>query len=215
MIDYAHVVRELEAQFLAQLDREPPEPNAAVSGDAGIKQKLYGLLGRAQLRRFFAMAVDHGNLGRIRGLFGAPPYFFVGAGEGLLLRAGGFAARTHMAGASPIPPFSQLVPHFVDEHDRGLSIADDEIVEWPEPRSGNFFFRLRTKRAPPFRVGELLTVAPTPMLTALAKKYGDGERERERERDESPPRYRLKVERIRHRLEETAGASGMISAVLE
>ena len=140
MIDYAHVVRELEAQFLAQLDREPPEPNAAVSGDAGIKQKLYGLLGRAQLRRFFAMAVDHGNLGRIRGLFGAPPYFFVGAGEGLLLRAGGFAARTHMAGASPIPPFSQLVPHFVDEHDRGLSIADDELVEWPEPRSGNFFF---------------------------------------------------------------------------
>ena len=104
---------------------------------------------------------------------------------------------------------------FVRKGDIVLRLADDELVEWPEPRSGNFFFRLRSKRAPPFRVGELLTVAPTPMLTALAKKYGGGERERERERDESPPRYRLKVERIRHRLEETAGASGMISAVLE
>ena len=211
MMDYAHVVSELEAQFLAQLDREPPEPNAAVSGDAGVKQKLYGLLGRAQLRRFFAMAIDNGNLSRIRGLFGAPPYFFVGAGEGLLLRAGGFAARTHLAGASPIPAFSQLVPQFVDEHGRGLSLADDELVEWPEPRSGNFFFRLRNRRAPAFRVGELLTVTPTPLLTALAKKYDRGERGR----DESPPRYRLKVERIRHRLEETAGASGMISVVLE
>ena len=110
--------------------------SAATPGDAGVKQKLYGLLGRAQLRRFFAMAVDHGNLGRIRGLFGAPPYFFVGAGEGLLLRAGGFAARTHMAGASPIPNFSQMVPQFVDQHERGLSLADDELFEWPEPRSG-------------------------------------------------------------------------------
>ena len=46
-------------------------------------------------------------------------------------------------------------------------------------------------------------------------RVGEHGGERERERDESPPRYRLKVERIRHRLEETAGASGMISVVLE
>ena len=210
MIDYDQVLSDLEAQFLAQLDREPPEANATVTGDAAVKQKLYGLLGRAQLRRFCALAIDNGNLSRIRGLFGAPPYFFVGAGEGLLLRAGGFAARTHMAGASPIPAFSQLVPQFVDEHERGLSLADDELTDWPEPRSGNFFFRLRNRRAPAFRVGELLTVTPTPMLTALAKKYGEGEGGR----DERVPSYQLKVERIRHRLEETMGASGMIYAVL-
>ena len=211
MTDYDRVLSDLEAQFLAQLDREPPEANATVSGDAAVKQKLYGLLGRAQLRRFFAMAVDHGNLGRIRGLFGAPPYFFVGAGEGMLMRAGGFAARTHMAGASSIPAFSQVVPQFVDQHERGLSLADDEVSEWPEPRSGNFFFRLRNRRAPAFRAGELLTVTPTPFLQSLARKYGEGEREQ----DAEPPSYRLKVERIRHRLEETAGASGMIYAILE
>lgn len=207
MMDYAHVVSELEAQFLAQLDREPPEANATVAGDAAVKQKLYGLLGRAQLRRFFSLAVDHGNLGRIRGLFGAPPYFFVGAGEGLLLRAGGFAARTHMAGASPIPNFSQMVPQFVDQHDRGLSLAHDELTEWPEPRSGSFFFRLRSKRAPAFRVGELLTVAPTPMLAAVAKKYGQSEEEAR------AASWELKVERIRPRLEDAVGASGMISLV--
>ncbi len=207
MVDYADVVRDLEAQFLTQLDREAPEPTAATPGDASVKQKLYGLLGRAQLRRFFAMAVDHGNLGRIRSLFGAPPYFFVGAGEGLLLRAGGFAARTHMAGASPIPNFSQMVPQFVDQHERGLSLADDELTEWPEPRSGDFFFRLRNKRAPAFRVGELLTVAPTPMLAAIAKKYGQSEEEARR------ASWELKVERIRPRLEDAVGCSGMISLV--
>ena len=211
MIDYDRILQDLEAQFLAQLDREAveaAEPNASVSGDVGMKHKLYGLLGRAQLRRFFALAVDHGNLARIRGLFGAPPYFFVGQGEALLLRAGGFAARTHMAGASPIPPFSQLVPQFVDQHQRGLSLAEDDLVEWPEPRSGSFFFRLRTRRAPAFRVGELLTLTPTPMLTSLAKKYGQTDEET------SLPSHQLRVERIRHRLEDASGASGMISAVL-
>lgn len=211
MIDYDQVLSDLEAQFLAQLDREPPEANATVSGDVAMKQKLYGLLGRAQLRRFFAMAIDNGNLSRIRGLFGAPPYFFVGAGEGMLMRAGGFAARTHMAGASSIPAFSQMVPQFVDQHERGLSLADEELTDWPEPRSGNFFFRLRNRRAPAFRAGETLTVTPTPLLQSLTKKYGEGEREQ----DAEPPSYRLKVERIRHRLEETAGASGMIYAILE
>ena len=209
MIDYARVLSDLEAQFLAQLDREPPEANAAVSGDVGVKQKLYALLGRAQLRRFFAMAIDHGNLGRIRAIFGAPPYFFVGAGEGLLLRAGGFAARTHMAGASPIPPFSQMVPLYVDEHGRGLSPADDELLEWPELRSGNFFFRLRTRRAPAFRAGELLTLTPSAILTSLAKQYGERDGG-----DSAPPPQQLRIERIRHRLEDAAGASGMISAVL-
>ena len=69
-------------------------------------------------------------------------------------------------------------------------LADDELTEWPEPRSGSFFFRLRSKRAPAFRVGELLTVAPTPMLAAVAKKYGQSEEEaradRKRRAERSP-----------------------------
>ena len=203
-MDYAEVLRDLETQFLAQLEREPAKGNAQVPGDAAVKQKLYALLGRAQLRRFFAAAVDGRYLSRIRSLFGAPPYYFINTGEALLFRAGGFAARTHMAGASSIPPSNQIVAQFVDQHDRGFSLASDEVLQWPEPRSGNFFFRLKSRRATPFYIGEVLTLTPTPLLQALSKKYSDAE--------VSMRPCDMRIVRVRHRLEDTVGASGMISA---
>ena len=76
-MDYAEVLRDLETQFLAQLEREPAKGNSQVPGDVAVKQKLYALLGRAQLRRFFAAAVDGRHLSRIRSLFGAPPTYFI------------------------------------------------------------------------------------------------------------------------------------------
>ena len=202
-MEYNDAVDALRSAFMEQLSKPCEKMNEAVAGDSTIKSKIYLLLGKSQLREFFKLAVEHRAHDRLRPLFGAPPYFFINVGEAALMRAGGVSARrTEMSGASFVPPHSQISPQFLDQHLRGYSLSDDIIEQWPEPRTGNFFFRVSKTKSPMFRTGEFLEMRPSPLLQKIAPKAGQQE-------------WHARVSQVRHRLQDSTGATGVISLTLE
>jgi len=97
----ADAVESIRALMLRQIQSagdQGTEPNQVAKGDPALRVVFYTVLPYAQQRSLFLeIAQNPRAWPRLRGLFGAPPYQFLGAEDAWALRAAGIAhGRTHM-----------------------------------------------------------------------------------------------------------------------
>lgn len=114
----------LIAQQLQSAARQKPAMNTAINGDAAAKRAIFTLLPDAMIRKLFLETSSNTNAWpRLRPLFGAPPYNFLGREEAGLMRAAGLStSRTNMAYSgveAAIANYSQFgSEHLVDSFAR-------------------------------------------------------------------------------------------------
>ena len=96
-------------------------PQLEISGDAAVRRTLQTLLSYPQQRQLFRDLVGSNHGERVRSLFGAPPYNFLGEGDSLLLDAAGIAhGRVNMSyDTMRVPNYGQFgVATCIDEKRR-------------------------------------------------------------------------------------------------
>lgn len=109
------------------------QQNAAIPGDAAARGIFYTLLPEAYQRRVFLHVASSSRAWpRMRPLFGAPPYAFLGPQDANLLRATGIAqSRQNMAyDANTIANYSQFgAGQLIDESEREYRVVDPTAGE--------------------------------------------------------------------------------------
>ena len=95
-------------------------PQMEISGDAAVRRTIQTLLTYPQQRQLFRDLVGANHGERVRALFGAPPYSFLGEGDSLLLDAAGIAhGRVNMAyDTMRVPNYSQFGVAACVDHNR-------------------------------------------------------------------------------------------------
>jgi len=96
--DAVESMRTLMLQQIQSAGEQGTKPNEVAEGDSAVRVVFYTVLPYAQQRSLFLeIAQNPRAWPRLRGLFGAPPYQFLGAEDAWALRAAGIArGRTHM-----------------------------------------------------------------------------------------------------------------------
>ena len=96
--DAVDAIRALMLQQIQSAKQQGTKPNEVAEGDSAVRVTFYTVLPYAQQRTLFLdIASKHTAWPRLRGLFGAPPYQFLGAEDAWALRAAGIAHnRTNM-----------------------------------------------------------------------------------------------------------------------
>lgn len=121
-----------ERQITTAVERSV-EPNEPISGDAAARAVFYTLLPEGFQRRvFLAVASNARAWPRLRPLFGAPPYAFLGPQDAGMLRAAGIAqTRQNMTyDGNTIANYSQFgAGQLIDESEREYRVVDQRAGE--------------------------------------------------------------------------------------
>ena len=130
----------------ARLDRSMP--NVAATGDASARNLVLLLLTDQQQRTLFLhVASDRQNWGRIRPLFGAPPYNFLRPQDAAMFAAGGFArGRVNMAydDVKAAASTAQFGPgQLVDEDGREYRVSGETEQSYTDLLPGNAYFNVK------------------------------------------------------------------------
>lgn len=127
-----HVTDIMDAQIGRAIDMGTL-PNEPISGDAASRSVFFTLLPETYQRRvFLKLAANSRAWPRLRALFGAPPYSFLGPQDAGLLRAAGIASsRANMAyDSNTIANYSQFGSgQLIDESDREYRVVDKSATE--------------------------------------------------------------------------------------
>lgn len=110
----------VEVIFQRQVDAGiGSEPNTSIEGDSAARMRFHAwLTDDAKRSLFLRLCKSKLFWPRIRSLVGAPPYDFLKMEDDGILRAGGISrSRVHLA-RMDAKPIADIVPHFVDEHER-------------------------------------------------------------------------------------------------
>ena len=114
--------RELVEKQVARAREDGAPPNESIHGDAAVRAAMQLLLADAEQREvFLQMASDPRAWGRLRPIFGTPPYSFLRPGDAGAMRAAGFAiGRQNMTyDEARVANVNQFGPgHLVDEDAR-------------------------------------------------------------------------------------------------
>ena len=107
--------------------------NESIPGDAATRSVFYTLLPEGFQRQIFLATASHSRAWpRLRSLFGAPPYAFLGPQDAGLLRAAGIAqTRQNMAyDGNTIANYSQFgAGQLIDESEREYRVVDSQAKE--------------------------------------------------------------------------------------
>lgn len=139
------VCKQLVDEQLEKARLERSLPNAATTGDASARNAVLLLLTDLQQRTLFLhVAGDRQNWGRIRPLFGAPPYNFLRPQDGAVFAASGFArGRVNMAydDVKSAASTAQFGPgQLVDEDGREYRVAAETEQSYSDLLPGNAYF---------------------------------------------------------------------------
>lgn len=128
----AHVTDIFERQINNAQELGAPA-NEAIHGDSAARAIFYTLLPEGFQRQvFLATAGNRNAWPRLRSLFGAPPYAFLGPQDAGMLRAAGFAQnRSNMSyDGNTIANYSQFgAGQLVDESEREYRVIDRTATE--------------------------------------------------------------------------------------
>lgn len=122
-----HVTNMLQKQLDLATDNGA-EPNVAISGDAAVRTAFFTLLpDEFQRRVFLTFASNSRAWPRLKSLFGAPPYAFLGPQDAGMLRAAGISsARQNMTyDSNEIVNYSQFgAGQLIDDSEREYRVID-------------------------------------------------------------------------------------------
>lgn len=142
------VCKQLIEEQLEKGRLERSMPNAAITGDASARNAVLLLLTDLQQRTLFLhVSGDRQNWGRVRPLFGAPPYNFLRPQDAAMFAASGFArGRVNMAydDVKAAASTAQFGPgQLVDEYGREYRIAGDMDQSYTDLLPGNAYFNVK------------------------------------------------------------------------
>lgn len=134
-----------------QLDRARLEralPNVAVTGDSSARNAVLMLLSNSQQRTLFMhVSEKREHWGRLRSLFGAPPYHFLHPQDAAMFAASGFArGRVNMAydDVKSAANTAQFGPgQFVDEDGREYRVSGEMEQSYNDILPGNQYFNVK------------------------------------------------------------------------
>ena len=123
-------------------------PNVATTGDASARNAVLLLLTDTQQRTLFLhVAGDRQSWGRIRPLFGSPPYNFLRPHDAGMFAAGGFArGRVNMTydDVKAAASTAQFGPgQLVDEYGREYRVASERDQSYSDLLPGNDYFNVK------------------------------------------------------------------------
>ena len=121
--DALEAIRELMLEQIESAKDQGTNPNEVAFGDSAVRVTFYTVLPYKQQRTLFLeIASKSSAWPRIRGLFGAPPYQFLGPEDASALRAAGIASRRTNMGYSEVQSASNYSQfgsgHYADEYER-------------------------------------------------------------------------------------------------
>ena len=142
------ICKQLIEEQLEKSRLEHSLPNVAITGDASARNAVLLLLGDFQQRNLFLhVAEDRQNWGRLRSLFGAPPYNFLRPQDAAMFAASGFArGRVNMAydDVKAAASTAQFGPgQLVDECGREYRIAGENEQTYTDLLPGNAYFNVK------------------------------------------------------------------------
>lgn len=128
----AHILERMHAQIDTAIEGNAPL-NEAIRGDADVRSVFYTLLPEQFQRQvFIQISREMRSWPRLRPLFGAPPYAFLGPMDMGMLNASGLAhRRTNMTyDYAQIPNYTQFgTPQLIDEYEREYRVVDPGVRE--------------------------------------------------------------------------------------
>jgi len=127
-----HIIELIETQISNSVQLGA-KPNDQITGDGHVKSMFYTLLPEVYQRRVFMQITRNSNSWpRLKPLFGAPPYSFLGPDDAGMLRSTGIShSRQNMTyDSNTIANYSQFGSgQFVDEFEREYRILDNNSTE--------------------------------------------------------------------------------------
>ena len=131
-------IRALMERQIARAKEDSVKPNEVADGDGPVRVTFYTVLPYAQQRSLFLeMASQQRVWPRLRGLFGAPPYQFLGPEDAWALRAAGIAHnRTNMGyeNTQAAANYSQFgAGHYIDDHEREYRVLPTDRAKLTDP----------------------------------------------------------------------------------
>lgn len=142
------VCKQLLEEQLDKARLERAMPNVAVTGDASARSAVLLLLSDLQQRTLFMhVSEKRQHWGRMRPLFGAPPYHFLRPQDAAMFAASGFArGRVNMAydEVKSAASTAQFGPgQLVDEDGREYRVAGDVEQSYNDLLPGNSYFNVK------------------------------------------------------------------------